>query len=130
MKKIAIGCGVIAGAGLAILGLTMAFPEHEAEWFRSIPALLLLWAQAAAGEIVFRGFVLDRGRALELPVAGIVLLAAAGSAAISFDGTAAGFVGASVQGIGYGVLYYAAERNLLLPIFTRGAFETTLVFLS
>ncbi len=100
-----------------------------------IQALILVWAGAAAAEMVFRGYLLDRlTRELGLSdLWAIVLSAALYGWAIALSqgtGTGAGFAGGFIMGIGYGALYLAGRRNLVLPIAFHGAFESTnLIFM-
>jgi membrane protease YdiL (CAAX protease family) len=132
--KLVVPLGLFLGT-VAALVLSLAGFENrldpsspEAEWQRSAAAILLLWARAFAQEIVFRGFVIDRMRAVGQKSSIAVALAALLAATVAFDGTPAGFASTAIQGVGYGILYFAAERNLLLPIAVHGAFETALVF--
>lgn len=101
-------------------------------------ALILAWTTAVAAEMVFRGYVLDRllGDVRLSPTAAVVVAALlygwvlAASGAGQDPGSVVRFAGAAVVGAGYGALYLAAGRNLILPIAVHGAFESThLLFL-
>lgn len=93
-----------------------------------VNALLLTWGMVVATEMVFRGFVIDRVAALvtDKQVAhgvGVVISAGLFAWAVG-DARLAGVVGAFIAGLGYGYLYLASGRRLVLPIAFHGAFES------
>lgn len=94
-----------------------------------VQAVILAWAAAAAAEMVFRGYLLDRLTGdLGLSNAWAIALSSAlyGWAVAAGQGPGLGprFAGGLVMGAGYGALYLAGRRNLVLPIAFHGAFES------
>ncbi len=99
-----------------------------------INALLLTWGMVVATEMVFRGFVLNRVAELvdDKQVAhGVGVVVSAGMFAWAVGGgRMEGVVGAFIAGVGYGYLYLASGRKLVLPIAFHAAYETVaLVFI-
>jgi hypothetical protein len=138
-----LGIGAVLGAATAVLdralwgsglealtggvtGLDITAPVRG-QLGMLITALVVTWIGAIAAEMVFRGYLIarlepffdDQGRA------GMTLLAAAaGYAWLLSDGHIGGVLGGFALGVGYGFLYLAGGRNLLLPIAFHGAFES------
>jgi len=83
---------------------------------------LLTVAFAAAGEMVFRGFIMTRvAAATDSWAMGNIVAAIAFGIAIGGDDIGA-VIGLSVAGLGYGLLYLAASRRLALAIATHATF--------
>ena len=132
-----IASSALVGPAARLAGLGVDFnhlPPVRDNGSVLLSALLLAWAGAAAAEMVFRGYVLDRlAGDLRLSSFTAVLVGAAlygwalaaGQDPGQDPGSLARVAGAALMGVGYGALYFAAGRNLLLPIAFHGAFEST-----
>jgi|GEM_PF-5437955 len=136
--------GLVLGAGAQLFNIIALEPQLESLAGRAVElnymppvrgnagmlinALLLTWALVVATEMVFRGYIIDRVAALvrDKGVAhgvGVVVSAALFAWAVG-GGRLEGVVGAFIAGLGYGYLYIAGGRQLVLPIAFHAAFET------
>lgn len=132
-----VAASAVLGPAGRFAGLAIDFnhlPPVRGNGAVLLSALVLAWASALAAEMVFRGYVLDRllGDLRLSPIAAVVIAAvvygwvlAPGQDPGQDPGTIARFAGAALMGVGYGALYFAGRRNLILPIAFHGAFEST-----
>jgi membrane protease YdiL (CAAX protease family) len=92
-------------------------------------AIVLTLATVFASEMVFRGWLIERIRErFDDPAAGsgvAVFLSAVVYAWAISEGRQAGAVGGFTLGLGFGFLYLAGRRSLVLPIAFHGAFQCT-----
>lgn len=148
--RIDIATGLAIGT-LGQLGLWLMFgsgldlntmPVVRGNLSLLITALIITWAGAAiASEMLFRGYLIRRvsdllgafgGEFSDRDSPGTVTLATM-VAALLFgwhvsDGSMHTFVGGTIAGLGYGVLYWS-RKSLILPIAVHGAFESTVLVL-
>lgn len=99
-----------------------------------VNGIILTLALAVATEMVFRGFIIKRVAELvddKLVAHGVGVVVSAGLFAWAVgEGRMSGVVGAFAAGLGYGYLYLACGRRLVLPIAFHAAFETVgLIFI-
>ena len=90
-----------------------------------VTALVLAVAGAFGIEMVFRGYLFERLRRLTGNDALAIVASAAAYAAVVADHGLAATVGALAMGIGYGYMYLAGDRSLLMPIAFHSAFDAT-----
>lgn len=136
--------GLVLGAAAQLFNVAVLKPELESLTGRAVElnhmpplrgnasvlvnAVILTWGFVVATEMVFRGYLIDRVAALvkDKGVAhGVGVVVSAGLYAWAVGGgRLEGVVGAFIAGVGYGYLYLAAGRQLVLPIAFAAAFET------
>lgn len=146
-----VAFGVLAGVG-AQLALWLVFgsaldlntmPVVRGNFTVLVTALIITWVGAAiAGEMLFRGYLIDRvrsalgalgGEFADPDSPGAVTLATM-VAALFFgwhvaDGSVHTFLGGTLAGLGYGVLYWT-RKSLVLPIAVHAGFESTILVLN
>lgn len=144
------GIGLVLGAAAQFLTLLIVKPELENLAGRAVElnhlpplrgnagilvnSILLTWATVLAAEMVFRGFLIHRVAELvkdKVVAHGVGVVISAGLFAwVVGGGRLEGIVGGFIAGLGYGYLYLACGRRLVLPIAFHGAFETVnLIFI-
>tara|TARA_R110002096_G_scaffold433887_2_gene653770 strand:+ start:78653 stop:79270 length:618 start_codon:yes stop_codon:yes gene_type:complete len=99
-----------------------------------VAALLLTLALSAASEMLFRGYAIAAATRVwgdSGAIAGLLVGAVSGTIATQ-PASAGAALGAFVIGLGYGLLYFASGRRLILPItmhFVVDAYPIVLEFL-
>jgi len=133
---IIVVCGVVVGA---VAQLVLWWSAPALVDFNVLPQvrgsaemlgtalLLVLVGSALAGEMVYRGYlfdVLDRLFADRRNEWVTLLLAAVVYGAATGGGLLIASLGKGAAGVGYGLLYRASGRNLVLPIAVHAGFES------
>jgi hypothetical protein len=136
--------GTVAGAAALVLALLVSTPllesisDYAVQWSMypvvrgsggtAIMIAIVVGVSAVAGELVLRGWLVER--VLELrghPV--LAILVAAIAEALISDGDLAMRIGAGVFGVGCGWMYIAGGRSVVAPICARLVFSLGAVLL-
>lgn len=97
-------------------------PAARAGGARVYLLALVLVVHAVALELALRGWVIERMLELSPGPVGLPILTAALVEALVVPEPIATRIGALLFGVGLGILYTAASRNVLVPIFARCVF--------
>ncbi len=134
----AVLAGAIAFAAAAPLlrayGVTAVeswfVPAARAGGARLCVLALVLVVHAVALELALRGWIIERMLELSPGPVGLPIVAAALAEALVVPEPIAPRIGALLFGVGLGILYTAANRNVLVPILARCTFALGTVALA